>query len=429
MSSLPTGVVLSMGEELLEGRVLDTNSQFLSRELLGLGIQVRKRYTLGDAPGDLRAQLEELKGHTDCVVSSGGLGPTTDDRVRSEVAALLGVPLEPIPDAPPLLHEIWSRAHEGTPPETFLHQVFIPLGATPIRNRAGTAWGFACDLGGGTRLICLPGPPQECRSSFFEGGGRKELEDFVGSKEALALGTFHTTGMPESKVEALVHDLMIRGGNPRMGITASARKVSLSVLAWEEPGGKSANEVLEETATLLRSRLGDLLWGRDEQTLERVVVGELLQRKETVATAESCTGGLLAATLTKVSGASEVFGFGWSTYSNQAKETQLGVAPEIIQKHGAVSAEVAQAMAEGARVASGADWALSATGVAGPSGGTEGKPVGTVYLGLAGPKGSFAVHRRQFSRAGREAVQLQTVRDCLELLRRELKNLPRLPSA
>ena len=199
-------------------------------------------------------------------------------------------------------------------------------------------------------------------------------------------------------------------------------------MAWREPGGKSATEVLEGTAAKLRTRLGDLLWGRDGQTLERVVVGELLQRGETVATAESCTGGLLAATLTKVSGASEVFGFGWSTYSNQAKMAQLGVDPTLLERHGAVSQEVAYAMAEGARKASGSTWAISATGIAGPSGGTEGKPVGTVFLGLAGPKGSFSVHRRQFSRAGREGVQLQTVRDCLELLRRELKGLPRLPS-
>ncbi len=428
MSALPTGVVLSIGEELLEGRVLDTNSQCLSRELLSLGVQVRKCFTLGDVAGDLHSQLEDLRGQVQFVVSSGGLGPTADDRVRAEVSAFLDVPLEPIPEAIAPLRAVWARAHEGEPPDSFLNQAHVPLGATPIRNRVGTAWGFSCDLGQGTHLFCLPGPPQECRSTFFEGGGREELEVLLGGEDFLALGTFHTTGLPESKVEALVHDLMTQEGNPRMGITASPRKVSISVMAWREPGGKSATEVLEGTAAKLRTRLGDLLWGRDGQTLERVVVGELLQRGETVATAESCTGGLLAATLTKVSGASEVFGFGWSTYSNQAKMAQLGVDPTLLERHGAVSQEVAYAMAEGARKASGSTWAISATGIAGPSGGTEGKPVGTVFLGLAGPKGSFSVHRRQFSRAGREGVQLQTVRDCLELLRRELKGLPRLPS-
>ncbi len=424
----PEAVVLSIGEELLDGRILDRNSAWLARELGCLGVEVRRMLTVGDLPGELRRVLTELDGAVPLVVSTGGLGPTEDDRVRAEAAAHAGVGLEDVPGAVERLDALWRRQHEGAePPPWFLDQGRVPEGATPLGNAAGTAWGFALTLPGGTLYVALPGPPTEAAAAWGEGGGRAALGDLASHPEAPVVGTFHTAGAPESVVEARVRDLM-GPGNPCLGITASPSGVSLSVRARPRPeAGQSARDVLEETARLLQHRLADLLWGRDDQTLAGVVVRALAERGASVATAESCTGGRLAAAITGVPGASEVFHFGWVTYANAAKERELGVPHETLQRVGAVSREVAVAMAEGARRASGADWALSVTGIAGPSGGTPEKPVGLVYLGCAGPDGAFAVERRQWARGGRESVQLQSVRDSLDLLRRELLGLPRLP--
>ena len=423
-------VVVSIGEELLQGRVLDRNARFISGELLKLGIRVLRGHTIGDQPGALSELLQHLRGNYDLVITSGGLGPTVDDRVRLECANTCGVSMvaveygsEPPTAAVDNLAKLWRRQHQSDPPPAFLAQGMIPAGAQALHNRAGTAWGFSCDLGAGTRLICLPGPPVECQTTFLDGGGIK----ICGSAtDDTAFGVFHTAGWPESKIEMKIRDLML-GKNPQLGINASARQVSISVLARSRPGEVTAVQLLDQTALELRTRLGDILWGRDEQSLERVVVSELMRQQLSVATAESCTGGLVAAALTSVPGASQVFGHGWTTYADQAKQSELGVDAELLQTEGAVSSSCAIAMAEGARERAGSDWAVSSTGIAGPGGGSDDKPVGLVFIGVAGPHGAFAVRRRQYARSGRKAIQQQTVRDCLDVLRRELMGLPPLP--
>lgn len=406
--------------------MVDTNAPHFAAELLRHGFLVREMHTVGDAPGEIHSLLERLRGHCDLVLTTGGLGPTADDRVRAETAALLGVPLEAVPCAVEPLADLYRRQHGEEPPPWFTAQAHVPLGATPLANAAGTAWAFACELGGGTHLLCLPGPPRECQASFGDGGGLAYLARAFPGAGRLAFGTFHCSGAPESAVEARVRDLLEAGTNPRMGITAGRGRVTVSVLAWSEEGGRSAAEVLAATAAEVEQRLGDLVWGRDEDTLEAVLVRELRSRGMSVATAESCTGGRIAAALTAVAGASEVLSHGWVCYADRAKTSELGVPAERILEHGAVSAEVAAAMAEGARRRSGADWGVSATGVAGPGGGSAEKPVGLVYLGLSGPDGTRVLRRRQYARAGREGVQQQTVRDALEELRRALLGLPSL---
>lgn len=425
--STPRAVIVSIGEELLEGRITDTNSQFFADQLLRLGVQVRRMITVGDAPGALRAVLEDLRGEWEVVLTTGGLGPTADDRVRAEVAALLGVPLVSAgKPAEADLRALYARVRRGEPPEEYLAQGRVPLGTEALANRAGAAWGFMADLGASTRLYCLPGPPQECRAAFFEGGASADLEQRFAPAARLAFGAFHTSGVPESVVEERVREWIEAGGNPQVGIVAGRHRVTVSVKAFPEPG-RTAAEVLESVARDLEARLGELLWGRDDETLEGVVVELLAQRGETLATAESCTGGRLAARVVGVPGASRVFEYGWVTYANRAKVAELGVSEAALAAEGAVSADVAGAMAAGARERAGADWSLAITGVAGPDGGTPEKPVGLVYVGLCGPTGVCTIRRRQYARAGRRSIQEQSVRDALEALRRELLGLTRLP--
>lgn len=426
MSAAPRALVLSAGEELLQGRIADANAQVLARELLLLGFSVRRFVTLGDAPGELLEFLREQDGSVEVIASSGGLGPTVDDRVRAEAAAAADLPLDPLPAATAALEQLFRGRQGRAPTAAYLAQAAVPQGARPLANAAGTAWGFALDLPRGTRFVAFPGPPTELRATLDAGGGRAALAERAPRAGALRSLVVHTAGQPESAVEARIEDLLAESRNPIYGITANADAVTVTALAADEPG-RSAAQVCDAAAAVLRERLGDLWFGTGEDTLASVVVRRLAARAETVAVAESCTGGRIAAALTAVPGASAVFSSGWVTYANEAKARDIGVPAETLAQHGAVSEEVARAMARGARERAGAAWAIAATGVAGPDGGTPDKPVGLVWIGLAGPHGDYAVRRQQWGRAGRASVQRQSVRDALDALRRELDGLPRLP--
>lgn len=426
-SLAPTAVVVSIGEELLEGRIQDTNATTFAAELLHRGFHVVAMHTVGDVPGQLQQLLISLRGTVDVVLSTGGLGPTEDDRVREEVAAVLGGGLVPVPvdGAEEYLREVYARFHPGDPPSFFLDQATIPEGADPLHNAVGTAWGFQVSLSARTRLYVLPGPPRECASAFFQGGVVQDLQSrFPALGEHLAHGVLHTTGAAESIIEEPIRRFLKPGENPRVGITASVRGVSLSLLAHAEPGGRSAREVLEQRLVELQAVLHPYSWGRDGQSLASVVVDGLCAAGQSLSCAESCTGGLLAGAITDVAGSSRIFTHGWVTYANHAKVEQLGVDPAVLEEVGAVSAEVALAMAQGARDRSGSDWAIGITGIAGPGGGTEEKPVGTVFLALVGPGTSHVVQRRQFGKGGREFVRQRTVRDALDLMRRALSGIP-----
>jgi len=426
----PTAFLLSLGEELLEGRVQDRNASTFAQELLHRGFHVVGMRTLGDAPGELSEALGALQGKVDLILSTGGLGPTVDDRVRAESAAFVGAPLQKISaEAIASLDAIYRRHRQDTPPPFFLAQGCIPQGALPLANAAGTAWGFLLELAGGTRYAALPGPPRECASAFHQGGLAAFLqEQYSRGAEALAYGLLHTVGAPESLVEERIRDLLEAGGNPRLGITAGADKVSVSVLARAE-ADIAAEAVCKATLTLLKQRLGELVFGEGEQTLAAAVLAALEPTRQQLVVAESCTGGQLAAAITAVPGASRSFYGGFLTYANEAKVQQLGVPAALLETHGAVSAEVAAAMARGAQARSACAWAIATTGIAGPGGGSPEKPVGTVWIALAGPEGLLqTVHRRQYARGGRAIIQELTVRDALDLLRRALAGLPPLPS-
>jgi competence/damage-inducible protein CinA-like protein len=428
MNKLDFALVLSVGEELLDGRVRDLNASYLATELRQLGLSVQAMYTIGDQAGSLLQLLQRLDGQNCLIISSGGLGPTADDRVRAETAQAMGVNLVEIAGARAELQSLHQKFQGCEAPPHFLAQGTVPEGGQALCNPAGTAWGFLATLPGGAHLMCLPGPPVECQKVWTE-GGMAAAEQLSGGRQDLAYALFHTTSLPESTIEDRIRDLLENSLNPRLGITAHGKQVTLSLLAHPE-AGCSAQALLDRSASEIEQRLGHWIWGRDQQTLEGIVVQELAARGQQLATAESCTGGLLASAMTGVPGASKVFKFGWVSYANCAKSLQLGVSAELMdgpQAPGAVSAEVAVALAEGARAQAKADWAIGITGIAGPGGGSADKPVGTVWIGLAGPSGSHAVLRQQWTRAGRGGVQNGAVRDALEALRRELLALPRLP--
>lgn len=422
-ASPPTAFVVSIGEELLEGRIVDTNAGTFAQEFLKRGFHVVGKATIGDAPGELTDLLLRLRGTVDVILSTGGLGPTEDDRVREEVAAALQCPLAQVPveGAEAYLREVYRRFRDTEPPAFFLAQATMPALAEPLANAVGTAWGFMSDLGEGTRLYTLPGPPRECASAFFDGGAIADLEErFQTDTSPLEHAVLRTVGAPESLIEEPIREFLRRGQNPRIGITAGVDGVSLSLLARPEGDSASARTILEQRITVLEERLHPYVWGRDGQTLAEVVVQALAAVGHRVACAESCTGGLLAGALTEVSGSSKVFTHGWVTYANEAKVAQLGVQESVLEEVGAVSEEVALAMAEGAMERSGCDWGIGITGIAGPGGGTEEKPVGTVFLALIGPDCREVRHLKQYARGGRGFVRLQTVRDALNLLRLQL---------
>ncbi len=420
-------LVLSIGEELLQGRVVDTNASFLADQCLHLGLEVVGMETCGDAPGQLSQVLNRWQNQVDIIMSSGGLGPTADDRVRAEVSEFMAVDLIDIADAIPPLEKLFHRIHRQNAPIYFLNQGRIPSGATPWPNVGGTAWAFEMDLTQSCTVMSLPGPPHEVQAVWHEGGLGESVDTRFGTAEDMAFGTFHTAGVPEAKIELQIRQMLEPGRNPKMGITAHGKVVTLSALAKAE-AGRSAESILEETAAALASALGPLLLGRNQDTLESVVVAALASHGQTLALAESCTGGQLAQAITSVPGASKVFTHGWVTYADAAKISLLDVSADLIQEHGAVSAAVAEKMATGARARSRADWALSVTGIAGPGGGTAEKPVGLVWIALAGPDGVRSVRRQQWTRAGRAGIQQGAVRDGLDLLRRELLSLPSLDS-
>jgi len=422
-AATPTAYLVSIGEELLEGRITDLNANTFAQELLKRGFHVVGKATIGDAPGELTGLLHRLQDTVDVILTTGGLGPTEDDRTREEVAAALGCDLVPVPvdGAEDYLRQVYRRFRETEPPAFFLAQATMPAAAQPLANQVGTAWGFMADLGTRTRLYNLPGPPRECASAFFEGGGVADLEQRFGTSQShLEHAVLRTVGAPESLVEEPIREFLRPGQNPRIGITAGADGVSLSLLARPSDDGRSAREVLEERIRTLEERLHPYVWGRDEQTLAEVVVQDLHRCGDTVACAESCTGGLLAGAFTDVAGSSTVFTHGWVTYANEAKVAQLGVPQDTLEAVGAVSEEVALAMADGARERSGSRWGIGITGIAGPGGGSEEKPVGTVYLALVGPGCREVRHLKQYARGGRAFVRRQTVRDALNLLRLRL---------
>ncbi len=400
--------ILSTGDELLTGQIVDTNSVWLMDRLWDLGVMVRRKTLVGDDRADLLAVLRETTSRADWLIMSGGLGPTEDDLTAECVAAAMGVPLEV--DEPSLraIEERFRRFGRAMTPNN-AKQARIPRGATVIPNRYGTAPGFSGRLGR-AEIVCLPGVPVEYRG-LCEDVVLPRLGAQVG--EAPAARLVKLFGVPESHADAAMEPIMRAPENQgvRFGFRAHWPEIHVK---WAVSGAGAA-ERADRILAQARAIFGDALWGEGKVELAEVIVTRLLTRRERLAVAESCTGGLLAELVTRVPGASNVFDLGVVAYANEMKTRTVGVPAELLAAHGAVSEEVARALAEGARRVGGADWGIGITGVAGPTGGSPEKPVGTVHLALAGPRDTEVAARRY--RGDRERIRLQAAFEAMNLLR------------
>lgn len=389
-STIQTAEILCVGTELLLGEVINTNAAYLSRALATLGISVYHQTVVGDNPLRLRAALSEAVSRADLVVMSGGLGPTYDDLTKETVASLLGKSL--VMHAPTLTAiEAFFASRDGglssmTPNNR--KQALVPEGATVFDNPNGTAPGLAVEAENGTLLVLLPGPPRE-----LEPMTDRSLIPFLESRvdSVLVSHNLHVLGMGESAVEDALRALMQEAENPSVAPYAGDGEVRLRVTA-KAPTREAAEALCHPVIERIRrSPVGRFIYGIDVGHIECALVEELARRGMTLATAESCTGGLIAKRITDVSGASRVFVGGGVTYTNQMKTELLGVPQEILDAHTEVSEEAARAMARGARLRFGTDVAVSTTGYAGPGGGTPRDPVGTVYVGVSTAQGETAL--------------------------------------
>ncbi len=406
--------IINTGTELLLGNVLNTHQQWLCRRLFEVGYRVERQVCVPDTGEAIQAAVREALGRADAVICTGGLGPTSDDITRDLIAQLLGRKLVMDEQVRDTIQSFFTKRNRPQPARTEV-QALVPDGARVLPNAVGTAPGLAMEVAAGefrsakTWLFMLPGPPRELYPMFLD-HVLPMVRSVLPIDERLACLTLRTSGIGESMVEERIAgplDDLVRQGL-ELGYCARTGEVDVRFVG--------SAPMVSEAEQLVRKILGNYVFGVDDQRIEEVLVTLLTDRKQKLAIAESCTGGLISNRITNVPGASAVLLAGMVTYSNEAKENFLGVSADSLKMHGAVSDVVASEMAQGARVRTGADYAVSVTGIAGPSGGTDEKPVGTVYIGLAGPGRLLA--KKMFNPYDRETFKHVTSQQALDLLRR-----------
>ena len=367
--------ILSVGTEILLGDILNTNSRFLSVELAKLGISVLRHTTVGDNAERLSAALRTALDRSDIVIATGGLGPTQDDITRDVCCSVMGFELEYSPEIGEGIRKYFaSKSIEM--PESNLRQAYVPVGGTVFENHHGTAPGLGLKKGGKC-VVILPGPPYEMAPMYKE-SVVPYLAEY--SDGAIVSHTVRTMGIGESAMAEKVADL-IEGSNPTVAPYAKKGEALLRVTAKAETESK-AEELCRPVIDEIISRLGGVVYGIDSENIEQRVVELLKENKMTIATAESCTAGYIPKRLTDIPGASEVFGCGIISYSNEIKQQLLGVKKETLDRFGAVSEQTAREMAAGVRRVSGADIGISVTGIAGPGSDGTDKPVGLCFIAL-----------------------------------------------
>jgi nicotinamide-nucleotide amidase len=403
--------VINTGTEILLGDVLNTHLTFIAREIFPLGLRVERQISVPDGTA-IRDALQENFHRAEIVFVTGGLGPTTDDITREITAELLGLDLLADPE---LEHTITQRLRTRGIRLTnrILRQAQVPRGAEVLSNENGSAPGLylAANLNGSIapHLFLLPGPPRELQPMFTE-TVVPLLRRIVRQDEIFACRTYRIVGMGESYVEEAVGEELLAISGLELGYCARMGEVDLRVIG--------STWIVEQADAVVQRKLAASILSTSGENLETVIVRLLTAKSATLAIAESCTGGFLAHRITNVPGASAIFLAGYITYSNEAKTASLAVDPATILEHGAVSEPVARAMAEGARAKSGATFALATTGIAGPGGGSEVKPVGTAYIALAG--GGETVVRHLFFPSDRETFKQLATQMALNLLRERL---------
>jgi competence/damage-inducible protein CinA-like protein len=406
-------IVINTGTELLLGDVLNSHLAFIAREIFPFGLRVDLQLTVPDGPA-IRAALAESSEQADIIFVTGGLGPTTDDVTREITAEFLGLELRH--DAGIMTAIAARAARRGFRlTDRTSRQAEVPQGATVLPNESGSAPGLylaanAASAKKSPHLFLLPGPPRELQP-MFKSSVLPILREIVPQESATDRRTYRIAGMGESLVEEAIGERLLEIAGIEIGYCARPGEVDLRII-----GEHSA---LDQAEPIITAGLGASIFSSDGGSLEEVVVKLLTERKQTMAVAESCTGGFLAHRITNVPGASAIFLAGYVAYANEAKEGMLGVDPRLISAHGAVSKNVARAMAEGARLQANATFALATTGIAGPGGGTEEKPVGTVFVALAAEGAATQVRSFRFP-DDRPTFKELTAQAALEMLRRSL---------
>ena len=412
MRKITTAEILCVGTELLLGDIVNTNAAFLSQRLADLGISVYKHTVVGDNTTRLRAALNSALDSADLVITSGGLGPTYDDLTKETVAAALGLEMELHEPSLAKIRSYFERTGRVMTKNNE-KQAMMPRGAHVIENNYGTAPALAItDDKKAKTVIMLPGPPGELIPIFND-----EVAPFLQSlsDSVLLSKNIHIFGMGESAVEEKIKDIMTNSQNPTVAPYCKEGEVRLRVTAKADSKNAAEGMCDEMIRTILTSEVGEFVYGVDVDSLEHALVDLLHQSALTLCTAESCTGGLIAERITSVSGCSDVFLGGCVTYTNETKQRLLGVSSDTLAKHGAVSAQTAMEMARGARLILGSHIAVSATGIAGPTGGTPETPVGTVFLGVSTQNGESFKKLSLSSMRSREYVRKVSASNALHL--------------
>lgn len=404
---------LSVGTELLLGQIVDTNAAYIAKQLSAVGISLYFRTTVGDNADRIREAVRLALSRADILITIGGLGPTMDDLTKEMVCEVMGVDLVPDPEVERSLKDLAARRGYKYP-ESFLKQALLPKtdgGAIP--NVHGTAPGVRVEKNGKI-AICLPGPPNELIPMMEQTVIPLLAEKAGGQRMVIKSRVLRFIDIGESMVEERTKDLLM-SDNPTVAPLAHLGECHLRITARASTE-QEADQMIAGKEEPIRERLGDYIYGVDDENLETAVVRLLTERDLFVATAESCTGGLLAQRITSVAGAADVFRTGIVSYANLTKEMVLSVPADLFAKHGSVSAEVAQAMATGVRELDKAYIGIGITGIAGPTGGTPEKPVGLVYIALAAQEG-VVVERQQYG-GRRDDIRRRASHSALALIRR-----------
>lgn len=386
--------ILSVGTEILFGSIVNTNTVYLSRRMIEMGIDVMYHITVGDNPARLKEMIKHAFLDCDLIITSGGLGPTQDDLTKEMIAEAFGEKIVPFPDQMEILKAHFAK-YNRTMTENNLKQAYFPENAVIFANPNGTAPGFALEKEG-KLIVSMPGPPKEMEP-MFEQQVRPFLENR--SDGVLYYKTLRVYELGESMLETRLLDLISGQTDPTLATYAKDHESTLRIASKRKTRAE-AEQAVERMLEKVRDRIGPYIYSEDDEDLSCIVLRKLLEDGVRLSVAESCTGGSFAAAVTEMPGVSAIFDRGIVTYSNDAKIQELGVKPETLQTWGAVSAQVAEEMAEGLHRVSGSDLCLSVTGIAGPGGGSAEKPVGLIYIGLwyRGQTSSFRYQLRNSNR-------------------------------
>ncbi len=405
--------LISVGTEILLGNITNTNARYLAEECAVLGLSNYYQVTVGDNEERLSDAIRTALGRADIVLLTGGLGPTEDDLTRETVAKVLGRGMHEEPKVHQQIADCFKRMGIDKPTSNNWRQAMVIDGAEVVENYNGTAPGLIVKTDDGKVVIMIPGPPEEMQMMF-----QKSIAPYLAgmNKQVICSKTIKICGMGESKVADVIADMIQTQTNPTIAPYAKGGEVHLRITAsGSDP--KEARTSMKPIVNELKKRFGDLIYTtRENETLEQHVIGLLKRRQMTLTTAESCTGGLLAGTLINVPGASDIYNEGYITYANESKHKILGVKNKTLKNDGAVSEACAKEMAKGAAKAAGARAAVAVTGIAGPGGGTEEKPVGLVYIACCIDEKVW-VERYQMS-GDRQKIRNITVKRALDMLRR-----------